>query len=187
MEEFLEKFAFQQVGQDTLFLGIGQRVFAQAALLDPVAQPAPDGVILDVHVLDADVAAISLMQQVDHRMQGHRDPLPRPIDLKIVVEIGLAQLHVIETKLGGTALDQIERIKLGLLVSKPAIGADQGIDARLMQPALVPFDRAGPRRWWTRCALRDPRFGGCWQPSSNPAKKACHWASTAAGSRFHCW
>ena len=34
---------------------------------------------------------------------------------------------------------------------------------------------------------REARFGGCWQPSSNPAKKAFHCASTLAGSAFHCW
>ncbi len=95
-KEFLEKLAFEQMAQHPLFFGVGECVLAQAALLDPVAQPAADGVILDVHVLDADVAAVGLVQQVDHRVQGHLHRLARPIDFKLAIEVLLGELHVVE-------------------------------------------------------------------------------------------
>ena len=68
MEKFLEKLAFEQVVEHPFLLGIGQHVLVQAAFLDAVAQPAAHGVVLDMHVLDADMAAVGGLEQIDERM-----------------------------------------------------------------------------------------------------------------------
>ena len=92
VEEFLEHLALEQVAEHALFLGVGQRVLAQTAFLDPAAEPAADGVILDVHVLDADVAAVGLAQQLDDGAQRHAGRGARPVNFEFAVEIGSVSL-----------------------------------------------------------------------------------------------
>ena len=193
VEEFLEELALEQVGEHALLLGVGEAVLAQRAGLEAVAQPAADGEILHVHVLGADVAAVGLLHQRDDVAQLHRDRLAVADELELEVEIGLGQLHVLERELGGGALAEIERVELGHAVAEAAVGADEGVDAGLLLAVGI-AEGAGAGRgggWGKRGAvgraIAGGARGGCWQPSSKPAKKACHWASTLAGSAFHCW
>src|ERR1700683_5791742 len=105
------------MAEHAFLLRIRQRIFAQAAFFNAVTQPAADRIILNVHVLDADIAAIGLAQQVDDRAPRHPRKLARPINFKFAVEIGLTELYVIETELGNRALEQIQWIDLGTLVT----------------------------------------------------------------------
>ena len=75
--------------------------------------------------------------------QWHPGRLARPVDFKLGIEIGLAELHIIEAELGNGALEQIERIDLGRLMTEPAIGADQRVDAGLVKTARGQFNREG--------------------------------------------
>jgi hypothetical protein len=163
VEELLEQLALEQVRQHPLFLRVGEAVLAQRARFEPVAQPAADGEILDVHVLDAGVAAVGLLHQRDDRAQGHVDLPAAEDELELGVEIGLGELHVLERDLGRGALAEVERVELGDAVAEAAVGADQRVHPCLLDPvglsgrgrngavrASVPPNRqsgAGPLRW----------------------------------------
>jgi hypothetical protein len=139
VEEFLEELALEQVGQHALFLGVGKAVLAQDARLEAIAQPAADGEILDVHVLDAGAAAVGFLHQRDDVAEGLDRGLAADDEFELEVEIGVGELHVVERELGGGALAEIERVELGDAVAEAAVGADKGIDARL----LAAIGRAG--------------------------------------------
>jgi hypothetical protein len=150
IEKPLERLGGGQNPQHLLFHGTGQARCGLAAfelLLDPL----PLGEFLDVHVLDADTAAIDLAQQGDDLAQRGALAPEQVVDEDLTVEIGLGKPvgPVVELGMVGAPLDP-QRVEIGFEMAAYAIGADQVENA----------DRGGRRLLETRRSGRGRFLGG---------------------------
>src|ERR1700704_2703551 len=146
-------------------------------MLEFLLDPLPLGEHLDVHVFDADPAAISLAQDPDDLAQCRALAAEQVIDEDLAVEISLGKSPGVVVELVmRPALFQMQRVEIGFEMAAYPVGADQvqrpdRIDRRLLHRPLVD-GRGGP-----------PRPGGIAAASSAiSAKNRRQLGSTAAGS-----
>ena len=149
IEKALERLGRGQHPQDFLFRRVGQPrpiVEVFEFLLDPL----PFGEHLDVHVFDADPAAISLAQDPDDLAQCRALAAEQVIDEDLAVEISLGKSPGVVVELVmRPALFQMQRIEIRFKMAAHPVGADQvqradRIDRRLLHGR--PVDRFRGRR-----------------------------------------
>ena len=81
------------------FCGLGEGGL-EARRLDPLLKPEAAVLVLDVGVLDADVAAVGLLQRGDDVAQLHLAAAQVGADVERGVEVGFAELELAELELG---------------------------------------------------------------------------------------
>ncbi len=124
VQELLEHVRAQELLEDLDALG-GRQVRAVARGLDPVLDPLALFLVLDVHVLDGDVAAVRGAQVVD-QLADPRDRLRLERgDLDRAREVRLAQTELREFEQGMGGLVVPERVEARDEVPRFAVGVDQ--------------------------------------------------------------
>ena len=125
VEKALEGFGDRQDFQDFLAVGRRQRRTALARL-EFLLDPGALGRHLDVHVFDADLAAIGLPQHRDDLAQAGPLPPEHIVEKDFAVEIGLAEAVAAVIEFGiGPALVEAERVEIGFEVAAHPVGSDQ--------------------------------------------------------------
>ena len=126
-------------------------------LLDALLDPAPLVRVLDVHVLDADGAAVGVAQDAEDVAQLHDLLAGEAADRELAVEVPQRQAVVDDVEVGVAADLELERVGVGHQVAAHAVGVDELDDAGgLVEVALVGRllvrRPSGPAR--TGCAAR---------------------------------
>ena len=126
-------------------LRVARRRALGIARFDPLLNPFPHLAIGNVHVFEADVAAVRGIEPVDQIAQRHRPRIAaaeRGHDF--AVEIGWRQTVMSRIERRAVARSEAERIEFGRAVAVNAVADDELIDAMLQQPGgLV----VAARRW----------------------------------------
>ena len=108
-------------------------------LLDPLLDPAALLGVLDVHVLDADGAAVGVAQDAeDVRSFMNRRPSPpkEPVG-ELAVEVPQGQAVRLDLEVGVAALLVLQRVGVGHHVAAHAVGVDQLEDPGLLADLVV--------------------------------------------------
>ena len=94
--------------------------------LEFLLDPRPLGRHLDVHVFDADRAAVGRSQDRDDLAQGGALATEQVVDEDLTVEIGLGKTVAVVVELGvGPAFFEAERVEIGFEMTAHSVGADQ--------------------------------------------------------------
>ena len=110
--------------------------------LDPVLDPAPLLRVLDVHVLDADPAAVGVAQHAEHVAQLHLLLAGEAADREHAVEVPQRQAVLEHVQVGVPADLELERVGVGHQVTAHPVRVDQ-----LDHPGgLVDLPLGGARR-----------------------------------------
>ena len=174
VEEPLEHLGRGQPLQDRPLAHVGEAGLVVAAL-DALLDPGLLGRILDVHVLDADLAAIGLAHDLHDLAQRRRLVAEQVVDEDRPVHVGVGEAVGRGIELG-VALPrlQVERIEAGFEMAAHAIGADQharadGILGRCLHRLDAGQPRSDRRRGRDRRAVAVHDDGG---PPRRPAGAA---------------
>ena len=171
VEEALEDLGLDQLLQDRLPSALGE---GHLVAFDAVLDPRPLLGVRDVHVLDADRAAIGALQDVEHLAHGAEFEPESAAEIDRTVVVGLGEAVGLGLELGMlAAADELERIELGDEMAARAIGADQqaqaeriarggnagllGGEVRREAAATTPAPKL--RRHWVPRMGRAPRRG----------------------------
>ncbi len=158
-EEALELLGLDQLVEDRLLAELGELDFLVAAL-DPLLDEAALLDVVDVHVFDADVAAIVRAQdrhQLADRAGRHAQ---RATEVDRPVEVGLLEAVIFGRQVGGqVALGQAERVEVGGEMPADAVGADQHHRADAVVRRGLGRRRVGVVRDHRGGSRLDPRLG----------------------------
>src|SRR5215468_9008841 len=147
VEEALEQLGGRQPLQNRALAHVGEAGLVVADL-DALLDPGLLARILDVHELDADIAAVGLAQG-RHDLPQRRGLVSQQVvdvDRPLQVAFGEAVSARIELRVALARL-QVERIEAGLEVAADAIGADQHARADgVLGRRLHRLDAGQPRR-----------------------------------------
>jgi hypothetical protein len=103
------------------------------ALLDP---PALVGV-LDVHVLDADAAAVRVAQHAEDLAQRRHRLAAEAPGRELAVEVPQRQAVVDDVEVGVRALAELQRVGVGHEVPAHAVGVDELLHPRLLDDVVL--------------------------------------------------
>ena len=107
-------------------------------LLDALLDPATLLGIHDVHVLDADRAAVGVAQDPEHAAQLHEAACAAEgAGGELAVEVPQRQPVLLDLEVGVAALLVLQRVGVGHQVAAHAVGVDQLEDAGLLADVLV--------------------------------------------------
>ncbi len=111
-----------------------------------VLEPPPLAGVLDVHVLDADRAAVRVAEHAQDVAQLHLATAAEAARHELAVEVPEGQAVVLDLEVGMRALHVFERVDVGHEVAAHAEGVDELLHARRLVDALgeVDVDVAGP-------------------------------------------
>ena len=98
--------------------------------LDPLLQPGTLLGLGDVHVLDADRAAVRVAQHAEHVAQLHPLLAGEPADGELAVEVPQGEAVGEHVEVGVAALAVVQRVGVGHQVPAGAVGVDQLDDPR---------------------------------------------------------
>ena len=105
--------------------------------LDALLDPAPLLRVLDVHVLDADAAAVRVAQHAEDLAQrGHR-LAAEAAGGELAVEVPQRQAVGDDVEVGVRALPELQRVGVGHQVAAHAVGVDQLLDPRLLGDVVL--------------------------------------------------
>ena len=93
--------------------------------LDPVLQPAALLRVLDVHVLDADGAAVRVAQHAQDVPQLHPRLAAEPAGGEVALQVPQGQPVQVDVQVGVLALGDLERVGVGHQVTAHPVGVDQ--------------------------------------------------------------
>ena len=132
MNEFLERDGVGQSRQNPQLLLAAELQAIFGRLHSPL-QPAPHGEVVDVHVFDADGAAIGIAQALEQIAHGQR-----ALELKCLARDDLIEMRFGNSKLGGVKVGNVRArltqwIELRHHVSASAIIPHELIDAVLQE------------------------------------------------------
>ena len=106
--------------------------------LDPRLDPGPLLRVLDVHVLDADRAAVRVAQHAEYLPQLHPRLAAEPAGGELALEVPQGQPVLVDVEVGMLALLVLERVGVGHQVAAHPVGVDQLVTrAALRQVVLV--------------------------------------------------
>jgi len=126
LQEGLERLSLIELAQDPHLLVVrGLLVGLLQALLEPAALLR----LLDVHVLDADRAAVGVAQHAEDLAQQHRAPAAEAAGDELAVEIPEGQPVARDVEVGVAALAVLEGVDVGHQVAAHAVGVDQLVHA----------------------------------------------------------
>ena len=126
LQEGLERLGLVELGEDAHLLvvgGLGVRP------LDLVLDPLPLLRVLDVHVLDADGAAVGVAQHAEDVAQLGAAPAAEAAGDELAVEVPEGEAVVVDVEVGVRALAVLERVDVGHQVAAHAEGVDELLHA----------------------------------------------------------
>ncbi len=124
-EEFFPLLGLDDLEQDRL-LAFGRELDRVVGALDPLLDEATLLDVVDVHIFEADMAAVVLLQHLDDFAHGRLLEAERPAEPDRAVEVGLVKAVIGGREVGRhVAAREAERIELGGEMTAHAIGADQ--------------------------------------------------------------
>jgi hypothetical protein len=136
VQEVLEQFGVVQALEDADLLGAVE-ARAIASRLHAFLQPRADARVLDVHVFDADGAAVGLAQRLEQVAQGCWAKADERAGIDDAIEVGIAQAELGEFQQRVAGAPLAERIEVGEEVAEVAIGVDEADDADLLGAAAT--------------------------------------------------
>ena len=116
-------------------------VRAGVRALDPVLDPAALLRVLDVHVLDADRAAVGVAQHAEDLAQLHQRLAAEAAGRELAVEVPQRQAVGHDVEVGVAAQLELERVGVGHQVAADPVGVDQLDDPGRLADLLVVGDR----------------------------------------------
>ncbi len=122
LQEGLERLGRAQPLEDVQLLGW---VGTLGGAFDPLLDPDPLVRLLDVHVLDADPAAVGVPQDAQNVAQGHRPLAGEAVDGELAVEVPQGQPVADDVEVGVAADGELERVGVGHQVAADPVGVDQ--------------------------------------------------------------
>jgi hypothetical protein len=139
-------------------LGLGQKFEQVGAVLplegnpptgplEPLEDPAPAGLVLDVHGLDTDRRAVRFLESLDHTLQRNLALEAEPPRVHGTVEVVRPEPVVLEPEAFGTLALAIEWIEPRREVPVRAVAPDQIVNHRLEMrrpPGDLPAARRDP-------------------------------------------
>ena len=96
--------------------------------LDPVLDPGPLLRVLDVHVLDADGAAVRVAQHAEYLPQLHPRLAAEAAGGELALQVPQGQAVLVDVQVGVLALVVLERVGVGHQVAADPVGVDQLVD-----------------------------------------------------------
>ncbi len=136
LQEGLERLGLVELEQDPQLLLAGR---LHVRLLDALLDPAALLGVLDVHVLDADGAAVGVAQDAEDVAQLH-EPAALAAERaggELAVEVPQRQAVRLDLEVGVAALLVLERVGVGHDVAAHAVGVDQLEDPGLLADLVV--------------------------------------------------
>ena len=141
LQEGLERLGLVELEQDAQLL-LARRLLVR--LLDALLDPAALLGVLDVHVLDADGAAVGVAQDAEDAAQLHEPAVAAEgAGGELAVEVPQRQPVRLDLEVGVAALLVLQRVGVGHHVAAHAVGVDQLEDAGLLADVVVVA--------WSRC------------------------------------
>ncbi len=135
LQEGLERLGLVELEQDPQLL-LARRLLVR--LLDPLLDPAALLGVLDVHVLDADGAAVGVAQDAEDRAHLHEPALAAEgAGGELAVEVPQRQPVRLHLEVGVAALAVLQRVGVGHHVAAHAVGVDQLEDPGLLADLVV--------------------------------------------------
>ena len=127
----LEELGVDELGQDSvLFFAVERGSVADRLHL--TLQPPPHRHVLDVQVLDADVAAVGVPENRDDLAQAERTWAAEMAGVVHLIEILFTQTEGLELEQGVGLEVVVERVEVGNQVAQVAVGEDEAGDLRLV-------------------------------------------------------
>ena len=123
LQEGLERLGGVEPVEDVLLLARASGFWY--LLLDPLLDPAPLLRVLDVHVLDADPAAVRVPQHAEHLAQLHPLLAGEPADREDPVQVPQGQAVLQHVQVRVAADLELERVGVGHQVPAHPVGVDQ--------------------------------------------------------------
>ena len=134
LQERLERLGLVELAQDALLL-VRRRL--RVRLLQLVLHPGPLLGVLDVHVLDADRAAVRVTQDAEDLAQLEEVGAAETARGERAVEIPQRQAVARDVEVGVTTLLVLERVGVGHEVTAHAVGVDELLHARDLVDVVV--------------------------------------------------
>src|SRR5690606_8967702 len=108
--------------------------------LDLLLEPATLGGVLDVHVLDAQRAAVRVAQDTEDVAPLHHALAAEAAGHELAVQIPEGQAVALDLEVGVRALHVLQRVDVGHQVTPHAVRVDELLHARLLVHALGEVD-----------------------------------------------
>ena len=137
LQECLERLGLVELAQDAQLLVVAGLLVFQ---LDVLLEPAPLLGVLDVHVLDADRAAVRVAQHAEDLAQLHLTLAAETARHELAVEIPEGQAVLFDLEVGVGALHVLERIDVGHQVAAHSERVDELLHPRGLVDALREVD-----------------------------------------------
>ena len=135
LQERLERLGLVELEQDPQLLLAGRLL---VRLLDALLDPAALLGVLDVHVLDADGAAVRVAQDAEDVAQLHEPALAAEgAGGELAVEVPQRQAVRLDLEVGVAALLVLQRVGVGHHVAAHPVGVDQLEDPGLLADVVV--------------------------------------------------
>ena len=135
LQEGLEGLGLVELEQDPQLLLAGRLL---VRLLDALLDPAALLGVLDVHVLDADGAAVGVAQDAEDRAHLHEPALAAErAGGELAVEVPQGQAVRLDLEVGVAALLVLQRVGVGHHVAAHPVGVDQLEDPGLLADLVV--------------------------------------------------
>ena len=134
LQEHLERLGHVQPGQDPdLLVVLGPEVRPLHAGLDPGALLR----VLDVHVLDADRAAVRVAQHAEYLPQLHPRLAAEPAGRELPLQVPEGQPVLVDVQVGMLALLVLERVGVGHEVAAHPVRVDELMDPRGLRQVVL--------------------------------------------------
>ena len=125
VEKPLERLGRRQNFENILLFG-GRKAMAALPALELLLDPDAFSRHLDVHIFDADLAAVGPAQDIDNLAQTGALAVEDAVEKDLAIEIGFAKAVAAVIEFGiGPALIEAKRIEIGFEMPAHPIGADQ--------------------------------------------------------------
>ena len=143
LQERLERLGLVELVEDAQLLIVARLLVLD---LDVVLEPLALARVLDVHVLDADRAAVRVAEHAEDVAELHQASSAEAPRDELAVEVPEGEAVVLDLEVGVRALHVLERVGVGHEVAADAVGVDELLYAGGLVDALcdVDVDVAGP-------------------------------------------
>ncbi len=152
LQEHLERFGHVEPAQDADLLVVAGRVMRPLGVrLDP----GPLVRLLDVHVLDADRAAVRVAQHAEDLAQLHQRLAAEAAGRELALQIPEGEAVLVDVQVGMLALLVLQRVGVGHQVAAHPVGVDQLVHPG--RPADVVFVAGRQVAYPADRLVRDPQ------------------------------
>ena len=130
VEKAFEGFSGDYLFEDAALLGGGEGGLVMVSF-HPIAEPAANGEIHDVHEFDADVVAVGLFEESENLSKGAWTAAAEGAGIKNGIEIGLGKAEGGKGQVGVGFRGEAERVEVGEGVAEGAVGEEEIVDTGL--------------------------------------------------------